>query len=286
MKDDSMDDETLADRRVHGLLLAMEETRSTSDSFAAKVVAAWSLEGGGTPARDRQKTRRKMPWFIGTVGALAAGAAFAFVLRRGPSPERQAQPLTSDHLTKTPATGPVVTAPPPAFSAASPDHKPSPRALEQTVFFLDFEDGEAPPFLISGAVVPGPPREGSRFCVLAGVNEWALRTNTIMLKAAANAVFTYDRRRILRFAYWIGPGASQITVQTRNGDRHLNYNFTFQPRVRGAWAQAVIPFSSLDPFDKATPMQDGDTLTDLFIVGGPIGATPLFVDDIQLVDPP
>lgn len=140
--------------------------------------------------------------------------------------------------------------------------------------------------LVSGAVVTGPPRDGSRFCVLAGVNEWSLRTNTIMLKGGPNGVFRYDHRRVIRFAYWIGPGVRQIIVQARNGDRNLNYNVGIEPRVRGAWAQAVIPLSSFEPFDTVTPMRDGDILVDLFIVGGALGGAPLYVDDIQVVDAP
>lgn len=292
MKDDDMDthlgggQEFLADRRLHGLLLAFEETRSTGDAFVTTVVAAWAREDRGRRARTPQPSRRMTRWFIAATSVLAVGAAFAFVTRGTPPPERQSQSLaTAPSRNQDPSDrGPAP--PPPAFSDPSPDHKPTAADSARTVLSLDFEDGDVPPLLVSGAVVPGPAREGNRFCVLAGVNEWALRTNTIMLEARANGVFRYDRRHVLRFAYWMGPGTAQISVQIRNGDRNLNYNFGFQPRVYGSWAQAVIPLSSFAPFDKVTAMQDGDMLVDLFIVGGPLGGAPLFVDDIQVTTTP
>jgi hypothetical protein len=163
----------------------------------------------------------------------------------------------------------------------------APAPAERVVWSYDFEDGQIPRILTTGALVAGPPREGSHFCAIGGLSPWALDRNVVALTGPSDGLLSYNRNRVLSFDYWIGVEANHLLVQTKNRDRGQNYAVDVRNIVRGAWGRMVLRLADFQPrqFDDRA-MEEGDILLDILIVGGTLAVAPLYIDNVAVIEYP
>lgn len=153
---------------------------------------------------------------------------------------------------------------------------------------FDFEDALLPPAWSEGDVVIGPPRDGSRYCLGGTAFQNAPHDNSVKIEdALGQGVTLYSPELVLRFDYWVGPEAERLVVQVRHVEQRQNYNAILPRITTGRWAQATLRLSDLKPIKrKNQSMKPGDHLSAILIVGGRRAETPLFIDNVHIVQFP
>lgn len=164
------------------------------------------------------------------------------------------------------------------------DEIPEPRAapVERNVLSFDFEDGALPAVFEQGHVVAAPPGATSVYVIQGTFNAWAPGVSTIFANKGGG-LFTYHGELILRFKYFLSAAATGLRVQIFDIDQGQNYQWKHPNPVRDAWDSVAIPLSAFYPVkDRSRALEPGDRLQNIFVMGGPIHAAPLLLDDIVL----
>jgi hypothetical protein len=96
-------------------------------------------------------------------------------------------------------------------------------------------------------------------------------------------IFTYSATKVLRFDYWLPDDGTPLGVQVRNRDKAASYSIRVVSARRGIWARAEVPLGDLKN-GTGPPMENGDAIGNLVISGGRVGGTPLYVDNIEIIE--
>jgi hypothetical protein len=283
--------------RVHVTLLELETALRggavSPDRVEGLVSAVMSrispTPGTARPALPRSpgsRMRRLLPLGL----ALGATAAFALVglSRVGPRRGRHATPPGA------PASAPVETARVPSIAAPSAAldtdaraHRPAPEPGDGavTVLSFDFEDGQLPPELLAGDVGSYSCAGGSRFCALGGISLLNPREQEVQLDRPT--LMHHRRTLVVAFDYHVGADTPELTVQIRDRDKGQNYRLYLHDLRRGAWASAEARLADfVGNVRQDEPMDEGDRLGSLIIMGGAAGGGPLYVDNVRVLDYP
>jgi hypothetical protein len=267
---------------------------------------AWSERAAGRPAPTQHQGRRRpsrLRWLIAALSLFGA-TALAFWARRLRLVEprwaddvRAAGVVESGELRATPARAALPRLPGGAGLPTSDDaardldirRRPAAAGSEgRELWRYDFEDGESPSELESGAVTGAPARAGNRFAAVGGISRWAPRTNLVLLELwRPGRTLRWDPRLVLRFDYWAAPDTRRLLVQLFNESRGQNIHHIFNAPITGRWARATVRLADLAPNNASDRVpQPGDGLINLVILGGRIAGGGLFVDDLRALEIP
>jgi hypothetical protein len=240
----------------------------------------------------RHKPSRRL-WRAASAAAVAGGLAFAIssAMRDRPGTgTRSADPGASQETDGKGSMPRFMGGQPPA-GPATPGTSPG---NVQTIFSYDFEDDTPPPELFEGALVSGPFRENNRGCAQGQISEHAPTSNMVTLRrwdsgAQSPGPFglaTFNEKRVLVFDYYLAPGSRQMNVQLfGRGDMRQNHARMLEEVVTGVWTRATVRLVDLIPvLNKDKPLKDGDALLTVVIVGGRMGISPLYVDNVRLLE--
>ncbi len=166
-------------------------------------------------------------------------------------------------------------------AVASPGVPLAARPRERVIWSFDLEDGLRPAALLEGAVAPGPPRPGNRFCLESSdyiAKEWGPAIN-LKLDETLQADPANVR---LRFRYFAAGG--KMTVQffsERVGD---NFAVVIGDLIPGRWAWVDVPLSAFASWADRSRLRKGDRLAFLGMHVAVRGNATVYWDDLEIVE--
>lgn len=151
--------------------------------------------------------------------------------------------------------------------------RPLPKAVAETLFRFDFEDGRLPKGFDGGAVGKGP---DGRSC-LSG-------PRAMMREEPGQGIFAYADDLVLSFDYWADAAVRTLDFHAWNRTRQVTFGSTAWEVPRERWIHVVLPLSDLlrTEGERSFPMTPGDQVATLWIQPGQPGAA-LHVDNVELV---
>jgi hypothetical protein len=151
---------------------------------------------------------------------------------------------------------------------------------------FDFEDGVLPATFIEGQLVRCPFEPGGRFCLLGTVLPYWGRENAVQLGLnARSGIFHYSDTAVIEFDYWLGADGKRVSVQIWNNDKRVNYSYISNRAARQTWTRIAVRLRDFEPNIKGSPpMDEGDSLRNVLILGGRVGGEPFYVDNLRIVD--
>lgn len=199
--------------------------------------------------------------------------------RLSTGPIAQAQTHAHDDSTAAPPMAQPATEPGAAPVAAGP--APPTKPAGSVLYRFDFEDGVAPAIFRLGAPVPCEGRPGS--CMLGAVSPWG--PNATVAIHRGPELLRYSSSLLLSFDYFLGPDVESLDVTGWAPEQQKNHKIRLGAPVRGRWARAEIRLRDLRPDgDAKQRLAAGERMLNLVIEGGPIGGSPFYVDNFELVD--
>jgi hypothetical protein len=244
--------------------------------FTAAVLAA--IAASSSAARAAPRAAGPRVWLEGTAALLAAAAVTSVVAMNTTAGARATEDEAAfvEPLRKPggpPVWSATVHAPSPAPNPllASGDELPS----------FDFEDGTLPADFSYGHVVPGPPRPGSRFCMLGAMSfSWAWHNNVTLGTPDSRVLFSYSPATTLSFDYWVGRDARLVSVVVQSRGR--NYVFAQRQVVRESWGSLTFRLDELRASRADAPsLEEGAPITRVEFFGGPIAGGPFYLDNVR-----
>lgn len=155
---------------------------------------------------------------------------------------------------------------------------------------FDFEDGLIPPGSYYGAIAEGVCPPGSRHCLVGTVNPRdraaAVAVQIASAPGPAPPLFAYNSKQVLRFDYWLGMDSARFLVLLWVTDKHQNYKVVLSTSIRETWARAEVRLADLVGVRRDDALKDGDAVKGIMICGGRAGGSPLYIDNIEVVEVP
>lgn len=284
MQDVQWSDVARLDLRMDGLARAVASALSAPQE-GVRFAKQWEsrLQASLRDNRERLKKRRRKV-ALGAVLAVA-GLAFAAVMYKRPRETRAPAVMPSQQITTPPPLKPRGETPRPSVV---PEVHPNQPPTRRTLYQWNVEDSDDPKNLWHGQVVDGPFHEGSGKAILGAfsLSPWAGLEYTVGFHDAQNALmFPYVETVGISFDYWVGKGESNITVQVRNRTQKCSYAITLPTKVTEEWVSVTVRMSQLHPvIERCIHSDPGDAMNDLLIMGGRLGGSPIYVDNVVMFD--
>ncbi len=276
------------------MLLRSDRQATVVEPVMAKIrvcAEAQTVRGVMQHVRRRQivvKQRRGRRRLAGILALFLAPLAFAGYLawhRDVAAPRPPVVLPPAPQARSIPALDRLNVGPSPSPLAVSGPSLPTPAARERVVVFFDFEtEASTRPILSGVAVQGGPERPGSRFSLIGELSHWAPQLNLVAVEKRAG-LFVFNRNQVMRFWYYVDNDADFVIVQIKGRDSDKNHSTTLKDVRRGGWTQASVRLSDLQPvLDDTKRLEDGEMVSDFTILGGQMGAGPLYIDDVAVVE--
>jgi hypothetical protein len=174
----------------------------------------------------------------------------------------------------------------PTETLAAERRRPEPRVRK--LFGFDFDDGKVPPGFFVGQPVPGPGRPHGSYAMLAGI-DYGLGSPVIVGLEQWPQFIDYSPGLVVSFDYWIGADVAELTLQVWSQEAGQNYYLSSPKLAREAWHHAQIRLADLRPRrDTQRPLRATDGVQTILVLaaGRRATASPLYVDDLQLLEYP
>jgi ferric-dicitrate binding protein FerR (iron transport regulator) len=157
---------------------------------------------------------------------------------------------------------------------------PAVRALpkEETVLWLDFEDGKKPSLVSMGTVERGPERPGNRLCA-AGIED-PRGVSKMFIGEDALGLFTIQGDEVLSFDYWADTDTAQLNFNFYARNRGLTFEGAVAKPVQGKWSHASIRLSELGT--PASRLRPEDWVVGLYLQATGPAAKRFYVDNLQV----
>ncbi len=161
-----------------------------------------------------------------------------------------------------------------------------------TLFDFDFEDGLLPESFTLGHVAAFARGPGNQYVAMPNVMLGEKPFNdesyydTMMIVELRPKDLYYRDTLVVSVDYWPGDNY-RFAVEIYNVDRKSNYIHTIMWPPGGRWQNLTIPISSLTPVLADGPMQPGDKIRTIKLIGGVINSRdPLMIDNLRIYDDP
>ncbi len=246
-----------------------------SDRAGAQGIGKWIDMTRGTLEVQAAKQAKDRAMAIATPDGEARIVGTTFRLAVAPGSTRLEVAEGKVRLTRPGAPGVDVIGSHYAVAAAGVElaARPLPKAIAETLFRFDFEDGRLPKPFDGGAVGKGP---DARSC-LAGPRA--------MLREEPNrGLFAYADDLVLSFDYWADATVRTLDFHAWNRTRQVTFGSTAWEVPCERWTHVVLPLSELlrTEGDRSFPMTPGDQVATFWIQPGQPGAA-LHIDNLELV---
>lgn len=152
---------------------------------------------------------------------------------------------------------------------------------------LDVEDGETPQHLREGTIVPGPPRDGNRYCI-AGQKQPGHEgpANQVVIARRDQPLLTYAPGTRLSFDCWFTGELERVYLGIWHPTLRQEVRLIDEPLARGRWLRISV---LLDDFrlssDPARGFAPGDAIWDLNVATSAEADGLLYIDNLVLTQP-
>jgi hypothetical protein len=277
-----------------------------SVAAARPAEAAWHLRAMGS----------SRVFLLGGVAAIVSSIALVAGSRTLRSARLDTSVATSAAMTSAAGSEALAGAMRALAAITPPTRSESPAsATHNGIFNFDFEDGELPGSFSQGHVESCPGLEGSRYCLIGTLIPLFWHRNAVGIQAAPGTrpLFGYSANTVVSFDFWVADDCQPtrgVEVAMFNSDKGVYYHHyigtktisfnawshaelrlvdfvpTKQPAAIRPSAPGVLSSRLVDSVPTKQPaprsMEEGDSLSSLFIEGGRVGGKPFFVDNIKV----
>src|SRR5262249_7681034 len=132
-----------------------------------------------------------------------------------------------------------------------------------------------------GQIVPGPPRPGNRFCIMGGVHT---RLGGLHAGLGTADLVHYTPGLVVSFDYWPSE-KDQIYLALRKRGQKEVYEMELHPPQAGVWQHADIRLAESSQWmDNPPPLEAGDAIDSVGIIGGVTGGSFYYIDNVRIWD--